>query len=79
MLNSSLSLKWRAEKLDMWHVARRFWTNERGQDITEYSLLLAFVVIAAAAILLVNASSIYGIWVTSNGIISQANVVSHGS
>ena len=27
-----------------------FWNNETGQDLVEYTLLLAFVVIAAAAI-----------------------------
>jgi len=63
----------------MWRMARRFWTDTQGQDITEYSLLLAFVVLAAAGIFLVDATSVYGIWVTSNGVISQANVLSHGS
>ena len=63
----------------MWKMARRFWTNESGQDITEYSHLLAFVVLAAAGIFLVNATSLAGIWATSNEVISQANSVAHGS
>ena len=32
----------------MWQLAQRFWTQEQGQDITEFSLLLAFVILAAA-------------------------------
>ena len=72
-------MKSRERRLHMWRMARRFWTDTQGQDITEYSLLLAFVVLAAAGIFLVDATSVYGIWVTSNGVISQANVLSHGS
>ncbi len=63
----------------MRHLARRFWTNEQGQDITEYSLLLAFVVLAATGVFLVNATSIYGIWVTANGVVANAAIASHGS
>lgn len=63
----------------MWHLTRRFWTNQQGQDITEFSLLLAFVVLAAAGIFLVNASSLTGIWVSTNNLVNQAAVTSHGS
>ena len=73
-------MKRRVQRLHfMWHLALRFWTGEQGQDLTEYSLLLAFVVLSAAAIFLVNATSIYSIWVTSNQVISNAAIVSHGS
>ncbi len=50
-----------------------FLKDERGQDLTEYSLLLAFVVIASAALLLMNTASIVGIWTASNYIVVQAN------
>jgi len=63
----------------MRQLARRFWTNEQGQDITEYSLLLAFIVLASTGIFLVNATSIYTVWVATNGIINQAAVKTHGS
>jgi len=55
-----------------------FW-DERGQDLTEYSLLLAFVVLASAALLIVNAQSVIGIWTASNTLISTANSAAHGS
>jgi Flp pilus assembly pilin Flp len=38
-----------------------FLRDEQGQDITEYSLLLAFVVVASAALLMMNTASIVGI------------------
>lgn len=51
-----------------------FLKDQSGQDITEYSLLLAFVVVAAAALILVNVNSIVGIWTTSNQIVANANI-----
>lgn len=52
-----------------------FLRDERGQDLTEYALLLAFVVVAAAALLLLNTQSITGIWIFSNELIASANNV----
>ena len=63
----------------MRQLVQRFWASEQGQDITEYSLLLAFVVLAAAGIFLVSAASVTGIWVTANNTVSQAETVAHGS
>ena len=51
----------------------KFLLDERGQDLTEYSLLLAFVVLASAAILILNAQSVTGIWVSTNTLILTAN------
>ena len=56
-----------------------FLSDERGQDLTEYALLLAFVVIAAAGLFLVNSQSLLGIWTSSNQLISTANIVASGS
>jgi len=56
-----------------------FFKDERGQDLTEYSLLLAFVVLASAALLIVNAQSVIGIWTASNALITTANTAAHGS
>ena len=50
-----------------------FLRNETGQDLTEYSLLLAFVVVASAALLLMNTSAIAGIWTSGNQLISVGN------
>jgi len=52
-----------------------FLQDESGQDLTEYSLLLAFVVIASAALLITNTSAIVGIWSASNEIVFVANSV----
>jgi len=51
---------------------QRFTAGEQAQDITEYSLLLAFVVLAAAGIFVVNAGSLATIWIATNGIVNQA-------
>ncbi len=67
------------EELHMWQLIQRFWSHEQGQDITEFSLLLAFVVLAAAGIFLVNANSITGIWVSTTALVDQANTAAHAS
>jgi Flp pilus assembly pilin Flp len=56
-----------------------FWQNEQAQDLTEYALLLAFVVMASAGIFLVNGSSLTGIWSATSGVVSQAESTLHGS
>jgi Flp pilus assembly pilin Flp len=38
-------------------------TDERGQDLIEYTLLVAFVALASAAVFIGAGSSISGIWV----------------
>jgi uncharacterized protein (UPF0333 family) len=49
--------------------------DSRGQDITEYTLLLAFVVIAAVVIFLISSDNITGIWKASSTTVSSANAV----
>ncbi len=63
----------------MKHLAQRFWSAEHGQDITEYSLLLAFVVLAAAGIFMVNGASLNSIWVSANTVVNQAAIKAHAS
>jgi len=65
--------------LRIWNLSCCFWRDEQGQDLTEYGLLLAFVVLAATGIFLVNAQSIHGIWVATNDVINQAASRSLGS
>jgi len=50
-----------------------FLRDETGQDLTEYALLLAFVVIASAALLTVNYSAVAGIWTSGNQVIASGN------
>jgi Flp pilus assembly pilin Flp len=52
---------------------QNFWKDEQGQDLIEYTLLMAFVALASAALFLGAGGSIKGIWVTTNNQLSQAN------
>jgi len=52
---------------------RMFIKDEQGQDVVEYTLLLAFVALASAALFVNAGGSINGIWTTANGILSNAN------
>ena len=50
-----------------------FLQDQAGQDLTEYALLLAFIVIASCALLLVNFGSVAGIWTSGNEILTVGN------
>ena len=52
---------------------RNFCKDDSGQDLIEYSLLMAFVALASAALFLTAGGSIAGIWTTSNSQLSAAN------
>jgi Flp pilus assembly pilin Flp len=52
---------------------RNFWNDEQGQDLIEYTLLMAFVALASAALFIGAGSSIKGIWTTTNTQLSTAN------
>ena len=54
---------------------RNFWNDEQGQDLIEYTLLMAFVALASAALFLGAGGSLKGIWVTTNNQLSQANTL----
>jgi len=56
----------------MKHV-RAFVQNEQGQDLIEYSLLMAFVALASAALFLGAGGSIKGIWGSVNTQLTTAN------
>lgn len=42
------------------------WRDEEGQDLIEYSLLMAFVAIAVVGLFAGAGGSVKGIWTTSN-------------
>jgi Flp pilus assembly pilin Flp len=44
-----------------------------GQDLIEYTLLMAFVALASAALFIGAGGSISGIWTTTNSQLSAAN------
>jgi Flp pilus assembly pilin Flp len=52
---------------------RNFWNDEQGQDLIEYTLLMAFVALASAALFLGAGGSIKGIWSVTNSQLAQAN------
>lgn len=52
---------------------RNFWNDEQGQDLIEYTLLMAFVALASAALFLGAGGSIKGIWNTTNERLTAAN------
>ncbi len=51
---------------------RNFFREEEGQDLVEYTLLLAFVALAAAAILMGASNSIANIWTSAQTQLEQA-------
>jgi Flp pilus assembly pilin Flp len=52
---------------------RNFWNDEQGQDLIEYTLLMAFVALASAALFLGAGGSIKGIWSVTNSQLSAAS------
>jgi Flp pilus assembly pilin Flp len=50
----------------------RLWQEEQGQDLIEYSLMLAFVALASAALFSSAGKSINQIWSTTNSQLSSA-------
>jgi Flp pilus assembly pilin Flp len=52
---------------------RNFWNDEQGQDLIEYTLLLAFVALASAALFIGAGGSVKGIWSITNSQLTAAN------
>jgi Flp pilus assembly pilin Flp len=56
----------------MRNVMKRLWQDEQGQDLIEYTLLMAFVALASAGLFISSGASISSIWSTSNSQLSTA-------
>ena len=52
---------------------KSFIQDEQAQDLIEYTLLLAFVCLATAALFIGSGGSLSGIWVTANSDLTNAN------
>jgi Flp pilus assembly pilin Flp len=52
-----------------------FWLEEEGQDVIEYSMLLAFIVLLCLAFAFAGTASVHGIWTQSNSELAAANTV----
>ena len=57
----------------MKQLMNRFVREEQGQDLVEYTLLLAFVALASAALFIGAGGSIAGIWTMANNHLANAN------
>jgi Flp pilus assembly pilin Flp len=51
---------------------RNFWQEEQGQDLIEYTLLMAFVALASAALFIGAGTSINKIWSTTSSTLANA-------
>ena len=49
------------------------WNEDGGQDLIEYTLLMAFVALASAALFIGAGGSIQGIWQVTNTQLAAAN------
>ena len=54
-------------------LAARFIREEQGQDLIEYTLLMAFIALASAAIFTSAGGSIQGIWSSASSQLVAAN------
>ena len=52
---------------------KRFLQDEQGQDLIEYTLLVAFVCPATAALFVNSGGSLSGIWISANSRLGAAN------
>ncbi len=52
-----------------------FIRDEQGQDLVEYTLLLAFVALASAALFIGAGTYVQGIWNKANNRLSAANEI----
>jgi Flp pilus assembly pilin Flp len=52
---------------------KNFINDEQGQDLVEYTLLLAFVALAIGALYTTMSGSVLGIWTKANTDLANAN------
>jgi len=55
----------------------QFVREEQGQDLIEYTLLMAFVCLTSAALFVNAGTSVSGIWTSANSQLAAANVASN--
>lgn len=51
---------------------RNFWREESGQDLIEYTLLMAFIALASAAVFISAGGSVSAIWQTGSNQLANA-------
>jgi Flp pilus assembly pilin Flp len=63
----------------MKNMFKNFVKDEQGQDLIEYTLLMAFIALASAAIFINAGNSISGIWGSANTNLTAANAAAAAS
>ena len=61
------------------NILKNFLRDDQGQDLIEYTLLLAFVALASAALFLNTGASINNIWAVANTRLSEAATAAAGA
>jgi len=67
------------EQVPMKQLIRQFTREEEGQDLVEYTLLLAFVCLASAALFIGAGKSMANIWVDTNLVMTNAGQVANAA
>jgi Flp pilus assembly pilin Flp len=60
----------------MLKLMRNFWFDDDGQDLIEYTLLLAFVALASAALFMGVGGNVNGVWDEGSEVLHHANTAS---
>jgi Flp pilus assembly pilin Flp len=58
---------------------RRFWDDEGGQDLIEYSLLITFIAIACMWFVGAGRGPVNGVWTTANNHVTSAAAAAGGN
>ena len=58
----------------MTRLFKKFIRDDSGQDLIEYTLLLAFVALGSAALFIGAGKSVKGVWGTANSSLATANL-----
>jgi len=56
----------------MTNFLHNLWTDDQGQDLIEYTLLMAFVALGSAALFISAGASVSSIWSATNSQLSAA-------
>jgi len=62
----------RLDEADMRRWLRLFASEDSGQDLIEYTLLVAFVALSSVGLFLSSGASVAQIWSTSNSVLTAA-------
>jgi Flp pilus assembly pilin Flp len=57
----------------MINIVRKLWNDESGQDLIEYTLLLAFLALVAAGVFISSGTTVKGIWNTASTQLTSAS------